>query len=390
MRLSNGTNVVGLGETHAHAYRRDYRFDGTSRGIIFCHGAAGDEKLFAAAFDNPNAVLARDALRHCVRVDDSGGNRYTLLGTLQASGYPLPLLEEVFRQNRCSFGNPNSTAHMDEAYAFLTGPARAKAGRVAVIGVSMGFLVACNWARRNPFKVAGIIGIVPACDLAWFRGTDARHAVDDDAVPGSMGLGRTSVRLKVALPDDVLMNVNTQPPWDLVVTSKNARDQELDRKVVQSASRNQERTETTITVTAPFASAVDTASDKRFHLRPRRSDRNDGSGTVRDYGLLHNLINNVYPSWSGDAQFNSSVYPERSPVAYAPFDDCFALEARLFVNAGDDSAPANRAYDLAQRWNESPRPGNCLAVQTGDHTKGHDDWTVPGQLLLEALASLSW
>jgi pimeloyl-ACP methyl ester carboxylesterase len=371
LRISNGVTASGGGETYSHAYRRSYRFDGTYRGVILCHGAGGDDKMLAGTF--PGA--ARDALRSIVTTDGAGAppNRYTVLSTLQSSGYVFPDEGDLLQVRKNSFGNANSSARVDEAYDLLTGSFGAKPGRVAVVGVSMGFLVACNWARANVSKVAGLIGVVPACDLAWFRGTDARHTETLDHV--SINAPRTTLSFTNEQPPNYVANVNSSPPWHLVVLQG---DDEVERRDIVSA------TNTTVTVSTPLGAGG--PFGRKYQVRPRNDD---GSGSVRDYGRMYKMINLVYPNWSGDVSFAQSVYPTRSPIAYGVGEAVFGRPCRLFVNDGDTAAPPARALALRDRWNQL-NPGKCVVSSSGGGSSGHDDWTVSGQQLIDALEVLSW
>lgn len=74
-----------------------------------------------------------------------------------------------------SWGHDLAIAGVDAAYAALVGtvPGAGASSKVALFAVSMGGITAANWAARNPTLVAGVIGFIPASDLAHHRGTDA-------------------------------------------------------------------------------------------------------------------------------------------------------------------------------------------------------------------------
>ena len=324
VRISNGTNDVATGETHAHAYRREYAFDNTYRGVILCHGGGTTEKYLAGT----SADVVRDSLRYVVLTDGAGTppNRYTILGSKQSSGV-APW--ELF-----SWGNANSSAMVGDALTYLQAAVAAKSGKVALIGHSMGFLVACNWARDHASSVAGIIGINPACDLSWFRGTDNRH--DFKCSVSSINTARTVITLGGAMPSGIVTNINSQPPWQFVVKTAGLGGTEVDRKPIASATS----TQITLSVGLDDTGAIST---REYHARPQNDD---GSGTFRDFGSFYDVIELVYPAFTTDSDFNSSGYPTRSPLSYALTDPCYGLPARLYYNAGDEVRPPQRP----RRW----------------------------------------
>lgn len=70
-----------------------------------------------------------------------------------------------------SWGNDSAlTATEDHVALCTTGawaPVVADSGKVALVGYSMGFLTAVRYAVAHPDKVAALIGMVPAVNLAW-------------------------------------------------------------------------------------------------------------------------------------------------------------------------------------------------------------------------------
>jgi pimeloyl-ACP methyl ester carboxylesterase len=136
---------VGLyaaGEKSLRVVPKYYRPNNTRTGVIFAHGHGGD------------ALQARD-----------GANAPGLNAIIEAIGENgNPVLSCDFAGN--SWGNATASARMNDAYALLQGSMGAKAGKVIVIGYSMGHVVVANWAAANPTKVAGIVGLLPVCDMA--------------------------------------------------------------------------------------------------------------------------------------------------------------------------------------------------------------------------------
>jgi pimeloyl-ACP methyl ester carboxylesterase len=66
-------------------------------------------------------------------------------------------------------------------------PVQAASGKVFLIGVSMGFTVACAWARANIGQVAGIAGILPLVNMTniYDRDYEGAKAVIDAAYGGT-------------------------------------------------------------------------------------------------------------------------------------------------------------------------------------------------------------
>lgn len=115
--------------------------DGTVRGVLFMHGATGNETQMV---DNTNFPGLR-----------------SILAAVAMAGYPVL---GVYAGGD-TWGNATAQARMDDAKTYLQGTVGAKSGTVAIIGGSMGGLAAQNWAKANPASTACIVGLVPVSDL---------------------------------------------------------------------------------------------------------------------------------------------------------------------------------------------------------------------------------
>lgn len=137
-----------------------YKRDGTKRPVVLFHGKGGTE---LEAFDA------------------GAGAWYKAADAIATAGYPVvcpraggPITWNV------------STTLAGQAVTFAQGSeVGGKSGKVFVAGTSGGFLPACKWARANPSLVAGIIGLVPATDLAFvFNAYPSSQAEIDTAFGG--------------------------------------------------------------------------------------------------------------------------------------------------------------------------------------------------------------
>jgi pimeloyl-ACP methyl ester carboxylesterase len=73
-----------------------------------------------------------------------------------------------------TWGNDVSTTALNAAVtAAIAATPEIKGSKIALMGLSMGNTTMLNYWRRFPANVRGLLGIIPAPSLAWFRGTDA-------------------------------------------------------------------------------------------------------------------------------------------------------------------------------------------------------------------------
>lgn len=141
MRLSYGVGRAQAGEPDLVATTPEAI---GKTGVIVCHAAGHTASTFMSP--NNGRPLAWSFL------------------TELSKRYPTM----VSNQALDNFGNDAGIATVAGARTHLQSNAsfaKAKAGKVILIGVSMGFTLACNYAYRNLANVAGIVGIVPLVDL---------------------------------------------------------------------------------------------------------------------------------------------------------------------------------------------------------------------------------
>lgn len=139
------TGIV-TGETSLMFFGRNESFDGTSPGVLYCHGVNSNE-------------------------------RELLLYTLGATYVPQ-LVKRGFIVvasawgGTTNWGNAASVATLVEARTWLIANG-AKNGPLGVWGVSMGFMTAATWWDANPTHVGAFLGVVPT--------THAQNVYDDNA-----------------------------------------------------------------------------------------------------------------------------------------------------------------------------------------------------------------
>lgn len=104
---------------------------------------------------------------------------------LAQAGYPLLAVEHG---GQAGWSNQAVMDRMDDAYAYAVAQG-AKAGKVGVMGWSMGGLTALNWIKRNPTKVAAAWLWCPVTDLDWARTAQASWGTEiaADYPAGSAG-----------------------------------------------------------------------------------------------------------------------------------------------------------------------------------------------------------
>lgn len=140
-RYTTGTGVVTSGESHLALTPPTWAADGSKMGIIYMHGATQTE---AQMVDGANYGPLKITLR-----------------ALAVAGYPII---GVYAAGD-AWGNATAKSRIDDAKTYLQGTMGAKAGKIGIIGGSMGGLTALNWAKSNLSSVACAVGLVPVSDV---------------------------------------------------------------------------------------------------------------------------------------------------------------------------------------------------------------------------------
>lgn len=143
---SYGVDTVHTGEGFLTLVPKHYRADGTVPGVLFCHGAgdgAYNGALIEGTVPSVRNIVFELAGLYPVLSCDLGG-QYT-------------------------WGNSTVISRVTEAKTYLQGTMGAKAGKIVLVGLSMGNLSALAWAAANLTSVSCAVGIIPCCDLTDMR-----------------------------------------------------------------------------------------------------------------------------------------------------------------------------------------------------------------------------
>lgn len=135
---STSIGAVSAGEYATTILPKYPAATGTRAGVMWCHGNTGlSYGVLAAEYAAIMAALS-DA-GHPILSGDWGG------GT--------------------NWGNDTSLTRLTTGRAYLQSTLGAAAGRVVLIGASMGAVTAMAWAAANPTLVHAIVGLIPVCDV---------------------------------------------------------------------------------------------------------------------------------------------------------------------------------------------------------------------------------
>lgn len=142
-------------EAHTIATDRPYKRDGSKRPLLWLHSAGGNDQEAVIALNNSIPLL-----REVVKVGP-------VISFDGAAGNPAQ-----------HWGNDFAQARTGDAKAYLQGTWGAKAGKALVLGISMGGLLALNWARLNPTLVAAVALLYPAVNLQWIHDNGAAASTE--------------------------------------------------------------------------------------------------------------------------------------------------------------------------------------------------------------------
>lgn len=142
---SRGAGEYHAGEGHIALLSRLHK-PNTARGVIYCHSYGGD---------------------HAQAVD--GIETEAVLSTLAVAGHPVLSCD---MGGPSTWGNDTAQSRLSEARAFLISRYGVTDTSVHLVAVSMGALVALNWARANASLVASVSLCVPVVDLADVHDND--------------------------------------------------------------------------------------------------------------------------------------------------------------------------------------------------------------------------
>lgn len=160
MYASYGVGRYVAAEGDTTMLPRIYSPNATRRGVLFFHGygTAADNILDSSTPNRLRFVRAIAEEFPMIRPDCGAGTGVT--------GFN-------------HFGNTNSQTRAGQAKTYLQSTVGAKSGKVLVVAVSMGNLLAINWAKNNPTLVSAILAVIPAWDIADIRDNDRGGYRDD-------------------------------------------------------------------------------------------------------------------------------------------------------------------------------------------------------------------
>ena len=156
----SGDGLITPGEPSERAFTRDERRGQRQdcRGVVFLNGAGG---FGLAVTPGAHVIGVVDdltaAVEYVLKARPGQPEGYTFLGTTPGNG----------AHGWAADARLNALTTDLAAFQGLGPMGGALPGKVALIGVSMGHLTAVNYALRNPTKIAGVLGLMPVCDLVY-------------------------------------------------------------------------------------------------------------------------------------------------------------------------------------------------------------------------------
>jgi S-formylglutathione hydrolase FrmB len=130
-------------------------------GIIYCHGAEGEAGGGLTWMKVPE--------------------RIPMLRQLAGAGYTMVSAD---MGGVATWGNATAIARISSARTYIQTLAGVSAGKVVLVGQSMGALNALNWARANPTLVHCVIALIPVINLTDVRDNHGLSASIDSAYAG--------------------------------------------------------------------------------------------------------------------------------------------------------------------------------------------------------------
>jgi len=178
MWTSAGAGRVFAGEQDVII--RPTNFGPAGPGVIYVHGAEGE----------PGGGLT------WMKVPQ----RIPLLRAIAGAGHTIVSAD---LGGVATWGNDTALARISAARAYLQSLSGVSAGRVILVGQSMGGQNAFVWAKNNPSLVHCVVAIIPVIDLADIRDNRGLAASIDSAYPGgynqaTMGAARNPATFAAA------------------------------------------------------------------------------------------------------------------------------------------------------------------------------------------------
>jgi pimeloyl-ACP methyl ester carboxylesterase len=162
-RRTYGTGAVTAAENFVATVPSNWAADSSVIGVVQVHGY-GDSAI--------------------VGWDDTGHFGSTKTPTrLAQAGYPVVACD---LGGTSTWGYAPIVSRIDDAITYLQGTLKAKAGKVILMGTSMGGLNSLIYAKTKPANVAGVILIAPVNDVTWTVANNTSLATAINAIyPGN-------------------------------------------------------------------------------------------------------------------------------------------------------------------------------------------------------------
>lgn len=150
---SRGLNQYRSSEVHQFVAARTYRPNASRRGIVFCHGVAGDWSSWAQA-----AVVGK-------------------VRALAAAGYPVICCDlSAASYSGSNWGNTDHISAIAAAWTYAKSTFGFKTDKVGLLATSMGVAGALAWARANLSECFAVAGMVPVLDVNdVYQGDNGGH-----------------------------------------------------------------------------------------------------------------------------------------------------------------------------------------------------------------------
>lgn len=113
------------------------------RAVVMCHGYLGTSRVFLDDPPSPHSALFTHLVAEC---------GLTLIAVDVGN----------------TWGSATASARIEQVRVFA-GSLGAATDKIVLLGISMGHLTAMAYRRDYPTRVAGVVGVMPACDLNDIR-----------------------------------------------------------------------------------------------------------------------------------------------------------------------------------------------------------------------------
>lgn len=166
------------GEATMTILPRGWRGDGTRAGLVYCHGYTAD---LIPELEARNPAVAPGMYRLLSAIADELGVPIVSLAMGSPGGTGNPPATPGATN---PWGNPTAVARIASGRTYLQGIG-ARAGKIALLGQSMGHVAAMNYAAANLANVACVLSSMGVADLDHIHSQSAYLASINTAYGGS-------------------------------------------------------------------------------------------------------------------------------------------------------------------------------------------------------------